>query len=336
MEKDFFQTRGLVEQSYQALDRHLAHWASLDSDFYVQQIMAFARTYGRPEIAPYILAIEQTVWTSGVTTLLTPEIGQLVNEGASVLPDAELLPEIVPYPSGIVMAPDGGELFRYCHPADVAEGVPEVPVVAVGWTLTPAIMVKGEDGKLHPQPGVAISLYASFEWLQEWVDSQGGARARTASKSGLYLLDHSPWAFNNSWISRDEPQVDHNEIILDEHGRSLCDPEVGRTRRWMLALWSFMADEIIQAPRQTLPRHVARRAARTPVVGDLRILHLRKVVRPEGEYGGGSDREYSHRWYVKGHWRKLASGRLTWVRGHIRGPGDKPLVLKNDIVAVRR
>ena len=335
MEKDFFQTRGLVEQSYQALDRHLAHWASLDSDFYVQQIMAFARTYGRPEIAPYILAIEQTVWTSGVTTLLTPEIGQLVNEGASVLPDAELLPEIVPYRTGIIMAPDGGELFRYHHPADAAEGVPEIPVVAVGWATTPGIMVKGEDGKLYPQRGVAISLYASFEWLQEWLDG-AEFQGRAAAKSGLYLLDHTPWAFNNSWISRDEPQLTNNEIVLDEHGRSLCDPEIGRTRRWIMALWSFMADEIIQAPRQTLPRHLARRAGRTPVVADLRILHLRKVARSSSEHEGGSDREYSHRWFVKGHWRKLPSGRLTWVRGHIKGPGDRPFILKNDIVAVRR
>lgn len=322
----------LVEQSYQALDRHLTHWASLDSDAHIEQMVAFARTYGRVEVAPYMLATERTIWTNGVTTLLDPEIGQLVEEGASVLPDAELLPEIVPYPTGIVMAPNGGELFRYRHPADAAEGVPEMAVVALGWTVTEGIMVKGQDGELHPQRGVAISLYGSYEWLQAWL----GRERKTVSPSGFYLMDHSPWAFNNSWVSRDEPENVTNEIVLDEYGRSLCDPEVGRTRRWVLALWSFMADEIIRAPRQTLPRHVARRAARTPVVTDLRILHLRKVVRPESEYGGSADREYTHRWMVKGHWRKLASGRLTWVRGHIRGPGDKPFILKNDIVAVRR
>lgn len=39
---------------------------------------------------------------------------------------------------------------------------------------------------------------------------------------------------------------------------------------------------------------------------------------------GKGDREYHHRWLVRGHWRQLEGGRRTWVRPYIKGPAGAP------------
>ena len=58
------------------------------------------------------------------------------------------------------------------------------------------------------------------------------------------------------------------------------------------------------------------------------------------------DREYSHRWEVRGHWRKtkmlgkdpegnLIEGK-TWIRDHVRGPVDKVLIKKVRVLVGKR
>ena len=46
--------------------------------------------------------------------------------------------------------------------------------------------------------------------------------------------------------------------------------------------------------------------------------------------------DWSHRWFVRAHHRTLPDARSIIVRGHIKGPADKPLVLRDRIYDVRR
>jgi hypothetical protein len=69
--------------------------------------------------------------------------------------------------------------------------------------------------------------------------------------------------------------------------------------------------------------------APTPTVT---IIELRRPVRlPHDTPGGTSDRQFSRRWWVGGHWRQQACGpnhserRPKWIAPYIKGPQDKPL-----------
>ena len=50
--------------------------------------------------------------------------------------------------------------------------------------------------------------------------------------------------------------------------------------------------------------------------------------------------EWSHRWIVSGHWRRIIDKegvpRMTWVRQHVKGPEHKPLVIKEKVIALDR
>jgi hypothetical protein len=78
------------------------------------------------------------------------------------------------------------------------------------------------------------------------------------------------------------------------------------------------------------------------------IRHIVRVV-PKGEKAttrpafGGKDVNWSHRWAVRGHWRKhdgLGKNRageycvqgFTWVTEHLRGPEEAPLIQKVRVV----
>lgn len=79
-------------------------------------------------------------------------------------------------------------------------------------------------------------------------------------------------------------------------------------------------------------------------VRDVRMVILRENIHsPRGEgTGGGSRREYSHRFIVRGFWRNQAYGknhelrRRQWIPPFVKGPADKPLIAKDTVRIWRR
>lgn len=64
----------------------------------------------------------------------------------------------------------------------------------------------------------------------------------------------------------------------------------------------------------------------------VQVIDLRRLAhKPDTTSGGDSEREYSHRWMVRGHWRQQrvgpgrASVRPVFVPPHIKGPDGAPL-----------
>ena len=61
------------------------------------------------------------------------------------------------------------------------------------------------------------------------------------------------------------------------------------------------------------------------------IVELRRPIRlPNDKTEGTSDRQFSRRWWVGGHWRQQAGGpqpnsqrRPTWVAPYIKGPQEQ-------------
>jgi len=75
-----------------------------------------------------------------------------------------------------------------------------------------------------------------------------------------------------------------------------------------------------------------------------RIIHINPKSEIKEYENSGRKIDYSHRFSVRGHWRKLPGGLgkdrednycvadWTWVRSSIKGPEDKPLIRKTRVV----
>lgn len=117
--------------------------------------------------------------------------------------------------------------------------------------------------------------------------------------------------------------------------------------RVLRAVWALSAEPTVCAVDrpdrpdglEPLPSRMVDNAVR-----DVRMVILRENVHsPSGEgTGGGSRREYSHRFIVRGFWRNQAYGknhelrRRQWIPPFVKGPADKPLIAKDTVRIWRR
>jgi hypothetical protein len=70
------------------------------------------------------------------------------------------------------------------------------------------------------------------------------------------------------------------------------------------------------------------------------VVTLRAFAEQHGEPGEGSV-DWTHRWIVSGFWRnqylsKVKGHRVQWIDPYVKGPADKPLVLKDRRYALVR
>lgn len=112
--------------------------------------------------------------------------------------------------------------------------------------------------------------------------------------------------------------------------------------RFVLALWRFMDQRIVVTRTEELPRG-ARRAAersgtRTP---EFQVIELRRREGERNENPQHVGREWAYQWAVRGHWRNqwypsAQEHRPRWIDPYLKGPEDKPLVVRPTVFEVRR
>jgi hypothetical protein len=100
------------------------------------------------------------------------------------------------------------------------------------------------------------------------------------------------------------------------------------------AAWAIMQQTLAVSAPAHADRAESRRSARAGLPSDLIVVHLRKrrVEDPDPD-DTGSVVDWSHRWLVGGHWRNQwlpsrSCHRPMWIDPYVKGPDDKPLVLK--------
>lgn len=105
--------------------------------------------------------------------------------------------------------------------------------------------------------------------------------------------------------------------------------------RLLSCFWSLVGLPIVAEDR---PRKGQRRAAQVSKdeASTLRVIYLRSPHHPTSAEPGEID--YSHRWMVSGHWRNqwhpsVKRHRRRFIHPYIKGPEDKPLVIKDTIRA---
>lgn len=190
----------------------------------------------------------------------------------------------------------------------------------------------GNANVFPPQPtsdGVALGISA---WCDD--DSRHGIGTLTPSQTWL-------WQENQS-LRRciDHARDMHNRLYLP--GGDFADrPQIGvdafvkatdTMSRFILAALSWLNQKIAVETQGHVERHVRKRYARTVEheVEHVKVVNLRKM-QPTKNDGTSTDRVYTCRWTVDGHFRNQACGpgyadhRLMWISPYLKGPDDKPL-----------
>lgn len=178
--------------------------------------------------------------------------------------------------------------------------------------------------------GTGTEIYTNaILWYPAYVMSSSRFVASMTSLSwagppwGWWVLGHEHWG---------EGETQHDGAVESD----IAD------RARMATLWSIIQQKRIAPETTVSPDRAGRRrvsrAGLPPDAGDVRVLDVR---RPSGHGpAAGSTVDYSHRWIVSAHWRNqwlpsTKSHRQQLILPYVKGPEDKPLVVRDDVHIVR-
>ena len=197
--------------------------------------------------------------------------------------------------------------------------------------------------------GVEICLYGYN------VDSR-------AQASPTQICDMCDWRFAEditsddravAWVYKDEldkPDALVEVMLFEESGlrkvqvplQEFLENHRARTRDFRKMVYSlvhFMNQKLVRNERYALPRQIRRHMPPAwkaePVV---QVVEFRQRETGEHQFTEGPAPEWSTRWVVRGHWRRIEDkdgrARAVWVNAHIKGPDGLPLKNPQKLFAV--
>lgn len=190
----------------------------------------------------------------------------------------------------------------------------EANLCAFAWGVLP-------PQETFPRGAVWISSYT----LGVEVDQTAVVSGRITSEQADMLRTMLPrWRYDNEflWLFGEEAELtgeDFEGSALDEWGRTIR------------AAWTLMQQPITTTAPEPVDRHTRKRAEREQVdLAAVRVVRLRHASSADAQRME-TDREYRHRWIVKGHWRQQwyptrKVHRPVWISPHIKGPEDAPIL----------
>lgn len=252
-------------------------------------------------------------WLRSVLNLLSKsscfwvstEVFEVISQAADALPDDAQVSRdeiVMPYGFIVLEAPESGGLR------------------AISWSKA--------AGDLVSNPKLSAEFWASVGWfaVQDCDQTYSHLPANQLVPSNYIHLSH--------YADIPYPDGSYDDPTLSVHAGT----------KWLKAFWLFVQQRLLVESRERPDRKTAKRLAKLPELPteDVRVIQLRR----QAFSGGGSDGEampvdWSHRWIVGGHWRKqylpsTNDHRLTWIAPYVKGPDDKPLVVKKNVFSVVR
>jgi hypothetical protein len=109
-----------------------------------------------------------------------------------------------------------------------------------------------------------------------------------------------------------------------------------------------MSQTIVEKAKETGDRTQRRRLERESVPTEVVVIQFRKrkYYNEKGEETEDSKKiDWSHRWLVGGHWRwqpykdPVSGGEIKkriWISPYVKGPEDKPLVMKDRVYVLAK
>lgn len=272
-------------------------------------------------------------------------------------------PEMTDLITWSAAALDSTDVFRYDElPTEAGFAYFEKPLILTDvrgrdlyvnvllWFTT--TLTDKRDGR--ERPGTTMVLFNDHDATPDVIahlimDSQHGVpyeRYRDAmGRWGLIGVDH---LWTSMRIGPEKGQA--SEAKMKQIEMEGLDPiEVTNFPRLAHAFWIMLNQTVVDVTKDASPRPFAKRAKRMGIPDRVSVVRLRHVTGRSGV--GESSVEWQHRWLVRGHWawrhcsehHPLAEpdGRggfhaRVWVRGHVRGPEDKPLLITNKVYHLAR
>lgn len=103
----------------------------------------------------------------------------------------------------------------------------------------------------------------------------------------------------------------------------------------------LMAQTIVAVSKERAEKRDAKRLERAKLPSEITVVQFRKT-----KYTGavnkesGKEIDWSHRWLVGGHWRwqpyKEFSKKRIWIAPYVKGPDDKPLIMKDKVYVLSK
>lgn len=287
-----------------------------------------------------IAAMEANKLNRARTYWITADMQAVISHAAETMPSQRLQANDLPSPYGFVWFEQVIEqLDRRGQPvswramswmparARAADSDRSIPAVHLSFYTD---VMDHAEGEFQPQ-SLPHSHHLTDAYMSDWMG---------AGNPRLLLLHEAAWAFGHDY---------HNVEFPDFDGQ---DPEVAARSaeaaefyflRFVAAMWTITQQRIAASSSQHIPRTVLRPAQdHLAVPAEIILVDLRRVDRPRRDAAGDAGEVmWTHRWWVDGHWRNqylpsTGGHRLQWIDGFVKGPDDRPLILKDRIGRVVR
>lgn len=264
----------------------------------------------------------------GETYYVAPDMCDVIEEAAGTVPRSPLRAHMIPTRVGWV------QFDRTIELGHTEDGDPW-GTIGFSWRIEDAhtnldgveagIRWVDDSGNNFVGPGLTII------WWRDMADADRDGTVTPTTRhyySWAVPGQLTGWAFDISWDGTEN----RKNFPLDETGDI--------QRQVILTTFNLLMDELVVVRKERAPRPAVRRAAKalkSPDFGDVNVVDLRKIrtlnYEPPEPDDDADPVHWTHRWIVRPHWRTVNRGtakeKHVYIRKHIKGPENRPLIVKD-------
>ncbi len=283
----------------------------------------------------------QTWLKASETFYVHPHMNDLITAASESLPDEPLLPEDLPTQFGMVLIPGGLTTIDVRGSLLVSNAV---MWASFGGRVYLTFLTDKYDTK-DPHHGDW-----KYDMLPRYTPTHFGQipfRESLPTSWGPTMLIPPEYGVHINYVHRPDGGMDvvfaSDKGLSSDEMKEMFDfgERPDPMLRWLVTKWRLMQQPLTSLVKEEPPRQMRRRLERQNIPD--RHVTVVTLRRKAGERQSDTEVQWSHRWLVRGHWRKQWYGsgedrvqRSIWIHPHIKGPDDAPLLVREHIYSLER
>jgi hypothetical protein len=272
-------------------------------------------------------------WSASEIFVARPDTVDLVSAAADSLPYHPVLAkDEIPAPTGFLW------LMRPISILDWRGDT--IRVHCVQWWPSDMVIMRGDEE--HHARAISFAVYSN---TGDPLDSFNmNPASQNAAKRGLrWPLSHLGFvpASQELFGTGEDATQPTVHLVEDEEGW-----KGAVVQRWLTAWWLLLRQEMVEVEPGVADRATRRRfqnaTNKAHPIPQIKVVDLRRRERAarDDAAAAGDAVGWTHRWGVRPHWRRqwypsLGEHKLILIDFQVRGPADKPLVLKPTVFDVK-